>query len=89
MPENFTPPALRVRTPPYEEVDRTLNYILDPQHRWMEAGHSVGFSPKCLLDLGRDVKRVARMAKEIEADAWLIRSGTQEMRSTGRRIGVR
>jgi hypothetical protein len=41
----------------------------------MEAGHSVGFAPKNLLDLVMDAKRVARLVKEAKADAWAVFTG--------------
>ena len=75
LPKDFTPPALRVKILHYQETDRTLSYVLDFQHRLMEAGHAVGFTPKNLLDLDMDVKRVARMVNETKADAWVVFAG--------------
>jgi hypothetical protein len=79
LPKDFTPPSQRVRILHYQESDRTLSYVLDLQHRLMEAGHAVGFAPKNLLDLGMDVKRVARLVNETGADAWVVFSGTHEV----------
>jgi DNA-binding LacI/PurR family transcriptional regulator len=62
-----------------EETDRTLSYVLDLQHGLMEAGHSVGFASRNLLDLGMDAKRVARMVKETETDAWVVFAGPREV----------
>ena len=45
----------------------------------MEAGHSVGFAPRNLLELGMDAKRVARMVKESKADAWVVFAGPREV----------
>lgn len=79
LPKDFTPPALRVRILHYQEADRTLSYVLDLQHRLMEAGHSVGFASKNLLDLGMDAKRVARLVNEAKADAWVVFAGPREV----------
>lgn len=79
VPENFTPPALRVSILPYEETDRTLSYLLDLQHRLMEAGHTASFATKTLLDLGMDSKRVARLVNRTSADAWVVCSGSREV----------
>ncbi len=79
MPKGFTPPALQVRILHYQETDRALSYVLDLQHRLMEAGHSVGFASKNLLELGRNAKKVARLVKESEADAWVVFAGPREV----------
>jgi DNA-binding LacI/PurR family transcriptional regulator len=79
LPKDFTPPALRVKILHYQETDRTLSYVLDLQHGLMEAGHSVGFASRNLLDLGMDAKRVARMVKETETDAWVVFAGPREV----------
>jgi LacI family transcriptional regulator len=76
IPENFTPPSLRVGILPYEESDRTLYHLLlDMQHKLHDAGHVVWFSPKSLHDLGMDAKRVASFVENIEVDAWVIMAG--------------
>ncbi len=79
IPKGFTPPALQVRILHYQETDRTLSYVLDLQHRLMEAGHSVGFALKNLLELGMNAKKVARLVKESEADAWVVFAGPREV----------
>ena len=78
-PEIFVPPVLRVTILPYEETDRTLNYVLDLQYRLMTAGHTVEFAPRTLLGLGMDVKRVARLVNESHADAWVVIGGSREV----------
>lgn len=37
------------------------------------------FAPRCLIDLRMDVQRVAKMVSRIEADAWVIVAGSQEI----------
>lgn len=79
MKKDFIPPALRVRILHYQDIDLKLDYVLDLQHRMMEAGHSAGFAPKNLLELGLDAKRVARMVRKTETDAWVVFAGSREV----------
>jgi DNA-binding LacI/PurR family transcriptional regulator len=79
LPENFAPPALRVRILPYEQTDLSVHYMLDLHHLLVEAGHSVAFAPKTLHDLGMDPKRLARLVNATEADAWVVVGGSREV----------
>lgn len=79
LPENPIPPALRVKILAYEDVDRKLDYLLDLQHQLLEAGHAVGFATKTLFDLEMDVKRVARLVRHTETDAWVVLAGSREV----------
>jgi len=79
MPKDYNPPALRVKILLYQETDRTLSYVLNLQHRLTDAGHAAGYAPQTLLDLGMDVKRVARMVSETVAYAWVVFSGPREV----------
>lgn len=71
--------GLRVGILPYEPSDRGLPYLIDLQHRVEEAGHVAYFTRKTLVDLRRDVKRVAAMSEGSEADAWVVMSGPREV----------
>ncbi len=79
MPKDYSPPALRVKILLYQESDRTLSYVVDLQHRLMEAEHNVGYAPKTLIELGMNTKRVARMVKETKADAWVVLAGSRDV----------
>ena len=78
-PENIALPALRVVILLYEQTDRMINYLVDLQHRLMEAGHNASFASKSLHDLNLDTKRVARLVNETEADAWVIIAGPRDV----------
>ena len=65
----FDPPA----------VELAVGYNADLLHRLGEAGHSVFFAEKCLLELGMEVRRVARLVRRTEADAWVVFSGSREV----------
>jgi DNA-binding LacI/PurR family transcriptional regulator len=73
------PPALRVRILTYEDGDRQLFYIVELQHRLIEAGHVASFASHSLHGLGMDVKRVGSYVKDSEADAWVVFAGSREI----------
>lgn len=77
--ESFVPPSMRVAILPYEDTDRTVDYILDMQYKLQSAGHVVGFTPKPLQDLGMDAQRVARYVKTFEVDAWIVIAGPRDV----------
>lgn len=79
LPKDFKPPALQLTILHYQDHDPSIGYILELQHRLMEAGHNVSFSPKSLLDLNMDVKRVQRLIKESDSDAWIVFAGHRKV----------
>lgn len=54
-----------------------VSYMINLQYRLEEEGHVVFYTPKTLLDLQRNVDRVARMLEQSEADAWVVMSGSR------------
>jgi DNA-binding LacI/PurR family transcriptional regulator len=64
-----------------EAVDRRLDYMVELQHALVEAGHAVVFAPKVMVDLGMDLKRIAKMVEQTEADAWMVMAGSREVLS--------
>lgn len=72
-------PTLRVGILAYESTDRGLPLMVDLQHKLEEKGNVVVFAPRSQTELGRDLKRVARMINPMEADAWLVIGGSQEV----------
>jgi DNA-binding LacI/PurR family transcriptional regulator len=60
-------------------VELAEGYMSDLLHRLGEAGHRVFFAEKCLLELGMEVGRVARMVRRTEADAWVVCAGSREV----------
>jgi DNA-binding LacI/PurR family transcriptional regulator len=71
--------GLRIRFLAYEASDRGTPYLIDMQTQLEAAGHVADFAQKTLLDMRRDVGRVAAMVEESEADAWAVVSGPQEV----------
>lgn len=71
--------GLRVAILLYDAGDRLLPYILDLEHRLQTSGHIPVFASKTLIDLGRNVKRVAALVDQEQADAWVVISGPREI----------
>ena len=88
MPKNAAVPSLRIAILLYEGIDRKLDYMIDLQHRLMEAGHVPTIAPRALVDLKMDVKRVANLVGRTKADAWVIQSGSTEVLEWFSRQGV-
>lgn len=68
---------MRIAILVYEPVDRIANYLLDLQHQLRGVGHAAFFAQKTLTELGMDVKRVANLVSQTEADAWVVMAGSQ------------
>ncbi len=79
QPKNLTPTKLRIAILACEDSDRSLNYMVETHHRLSEDGHNAFYAPRYLNDLNMDVKRVARMVKQTEADAWIVLSASREV----------
>ena len=71
LPKDSVAPKLRLEVLIYEKVNRPA-YIVEIQHALTEAGHTVFFAPKSLLDLGLNVKRIGRFVEASDAMAWLV-----------------
>ncbi|MEI6536021.1 MAG: substrate-binding domain-containing protein, partial [Verrucomicrobiaceae bacterium] len=71
--------GLRVGLLLWDATDRSLKYILELQHRLVDAGHIVVTPPKTLMELKMDVTRVARMVQKTEADVWAVAAGSLEV----------
>jgi DNA-binding LacI/PurR family transcriptional regulator/biotin operon repressor len=70
---------LRVGILPSVGEDRRLDYIVELRHELVEAGHVAYFPEKSLHEMGMDVKRIARMVRKNEADAWVVMAGPSEV----------
>lgn len=79
LPKNLIPPSLRIAILIGEESDRSANFTVGVYHGLLNEGHSAFFAPRYLNDMNMDVKKVARMVKQTEADAWIIVAGSHEV----------
>jgi len=62
-----------------EDANRRLDYVVAFEHELAQAGHAVFSAPRTMSDLNMEVERIATMVKKIEADAWLVLSGSREV----------
>jgi DNA-binding LacI/PurR family transcriptional regulator len=79
VPRGHKPPALRLGILAHDATDRNAGYMIELQHELNEAGHTVFFAPKLLVDLKMNVRRIAAMVDQNPADAWLVIAGSQEL----------
>lgn len=79
LPEGHTTAALRVAILTFDSEGQRLDFGFELEHQLEKAGHSPFLTDKTLLDLGRDVGRVARFVKKTEADAWIVSAGSHEI----------
>lgn len=79
LPKNQITPSLRIAILICEESDRSTNYIVALYHGLLDEGHRAFYAPRYLHDMNMDVKKVARMVKLTEADAWIVVSGSHEV----------
>ncbi|MCH7227662.1 substrate-binding domain-containing protein [Haloferula sp. A504] len=71
--------VLRIGILFHSPTDRELAYLVELQHQLVEKGHDLTPVKKCLVDLGMDVARVARLVGRTEADAWIVLGGSFEV----------
>jgi hypothetical protein len=77
LPKGHASPALRVALLVSDSAsDR---FIVELRLLLEKAGHTPFYPEKTLQDLGMDAKRVARFVRRIEADAWVVVSGSREV----------
>ena len=79
LPESHTPPALRVAVLFYERGNEAQDLHIRFQMKLTGAGHTVVHARKNLTDIGGNMRRLGRMIKDTEADAWVVIAGTEEV----------
>jgi DNA-binding LacI/PurR family transcriptional regulator len=77
--KHFIPPSLRVAILLWEMDDARVHYLVELRHLLLEAGHTVVFAERSLVDLKMDPRRVARLAEKTRADAWIVAAGSHEV----------
>jgi len=71
--------AFRVALLLYCPEDRMNSDVHDIMLHLSKRGHEVKVAPKALMQLRMDVERVAGFVRQVEADAWVVFSGSQEV----------
>ena len=79
LPDDLSPVPLRVATFRFEVSDPVVEVMAEIKHLLTEAGHAPFYPSRTLLELGMDVKRVARFVEKTEADAWVVVAGSREV----------
>ena len=70
---------IRIALLEYDPLARTEGYTVELHHSLLACGHAAFFTDKCLLQLGMDVARIARLVRQTKADAWVIAAGSREV----------
>ncbi len=70
---------LRVAILVSESADLALHYIIDLQHKLVQAGHAAFFVTQTMSGLGKSVKSIARMVRATDADAWVVIGGARDV----------
>jgi DNA-binding LacI/PurR family transcriptional regulator len=71
--------SIRVGLLLYKRLDRREEHIIELLHQLGNSGHIPIFPKDGLLELGMNTKRVARMARETNADAWIVAAASREI----------
>lgn len=79
LPANVAPPALRVAILNYEPLAQVESKVFLLKQRLIDEGHTVFFAAKSQLELGFDVAKIARIASQTPADAWIVHSGSRDV----------
>jgi len=62
-----------------EIVDFRLDYMVELEHELTATGHTVTHVTRSFTELSLDPRRIARLVKQTEADAWIILAGSREI----------
>jgi hypothetical protein len=78
-PGSVAPRGLRVGLFLYEPADSRIYETVELRHLLFEAGHALITAPKSLIELRMDVGKIARVARKMEVDAWVVLAGSDEV----------
>lgn len=79
LPANVAPPSLRVAILNYEPLAQIERREFLLMQQLINEGHTVFFAAKSQMELRFDVARIARLAKQTPADAWIVHSGSRNV----------
>ncbi len=71
--------SLRIAILTCTVADRSWDYVVDMRYRLNEGGHLVFHTRSCLHDLGMELRRVAKLVRQTEADAWVVMAASREL----------
>jgi len=70
---------LRVAILLYEKGERGERAMLDLRYQLTEAGFAAFFASRAQNEVRRDVNKLAKMAKDNDADAWVVAGGSRDV----------
>lgn len=79
LPKGAVPVGMKIGILLYDAADVSAPYVVDFRHRLEEEGLLVTVAPKSLMDLGMDVRKVSRLVRAIDVDAWLVMAASADV----------
>lgn len=70
---------IRIAILSYEKSSLTGGIFSEVAHALREVGHDAFFNSTSLVDMDMNVKRVAKLVKQTEADAWIVSAAPREV----------
>jgi DNA-binding LacI/PurR family transcriptional regulator len=77
--EDQITPVMKFQILCYEDSDRRLFYLLEMQHKLMDAGHICSVSTISLTGIKMDLAKLKRYVEREKVDAWIIFAGSREI----------
>jgi DNA-binding LacI/PurR family transcriptional regulator len=79
IPAKAVSPALRIAFLNFDPPAKSESFIIEVLHGLSDHGHTVFFTEKTLVELGMDLRRIARLVNKTEADAWIVAAGSRRV----------
>ena len=77
--ENLATATTRIAMLLYEPLRETSDKVFLLKQRLTDEGHTVVFANKSQLELGFNVRKIARIVQRTPADAWIVHGGSQDV----------
>ena len=63
----------------FDASDQRQDYLVWLEHELTAEGRTLFHAPQAMGTLGMDVRRIARMVREIKVDGWIVMAGSREL----------
>ena len=70
---------MRVAILLHEPSDASMDVVMELKNQLIESNHTTIYLPKSLTEIKMNLKKLARMVEKVEADAWVVIGGTEEV----------
>ncbi|MFZ9935497.1 MAG: substrate-binding domain-containing protein [Luteolibacter sp.] len=81
LPAKLAAPGLRVAILNYEPLAQAEAKVFMLKQKLIDKGHTAFFAAKSQMELGFNVAKIARLAQQTVADAWIVHSGSRDVLS--------